>query len=90
MLTRSSNTKTRDSVALLVLLGTFLVMPPILAVVNQPTTVWGLPTIVVYVFAVWGALVACTRLVALRADHMGSGDDERVPAERPFAERKDG
>ncbi|MEQ8584863.1 MAG: hypothetical protein RLO01_05310 [Thalassobaculaceae bacterium] len=89
MLNRSSSTKTRDAVALLVLLGTFLVMPPILAVVNQPTTVFSLPTIVVYVFAVWGALIVCTRLVALRAGRPGAGDDERLPAGRPFAERKD-
>jgi TRAP-type C4-dicarboxylate transport system permease small subunit len=67
MPTRPTRTKVRDAVALMALLGTWLVMPPMLDVVNQPTSVLGIPTIVVYVFAVWAGLILFTRMVARRA-----------------------
>ncbi|WP_281684160.1 hypothetical protein [Thalassobaculum salexigens] len=67
MPTRPTRTKVRDAVALMALLGTWLVMPPMLDVVNQPTSVLGIPTIVVYVFAVWAGLIIFTRMVARRA-----------------------
>lgn len=67
MPTRPTRTKVRDAVALMALLGTWLVMPPMLDVVNQPTSVFGIPTIVVYVFAVWAGLIVFTRMVARRA-----------------------
>lgn len=67
MASRPTRTKVRDAVALMVLLGTWLVMPPMLSVVSQPTSVLGIPTIVVYVFAVWAGLIVFTRIVARRA-----------------------
>lgn len=67
MPTRPTRTKVRDAVALMALLGTWLVMPPMLDVVNQPTSVLGIPTIVVYVFVVWAGLILFTRMVARRA-----------------------
>ena len=67
MASRPTRTKVRDAVALMMVFGTWLVMPPMLGVVNQPTTVLGIPTIVVYVFAVWAALIVFTWMVARRA-----------------------
>ena len=78
MASRTTRTKVRDAVALMVLLGTWLVMPPMLDVVNQPTTVFGIPTIVVYVFAVWAGLILFTRLVATRAGR-ALEREERMP-----------
>ncbi|MCR9073553.1 MAG: hypothetical protein NXI18_17835 [Alphaproteobacteria bacterium] len=90
MTMRATRTKTRDAVALMVLLGTFLVMPPILGVVNQPTTVFGLPTTVVYVFSVWAALIAGTRIIARRADRSGEWDEVRIQSKRPDPEQEVG
>lgn len=78
MPTRPTRTKVRDAVALMVLLGTWLVMPPMLDVVNQPTSVLGIPTIVVYVFAVWAGLIVFTRIVAKRAGR-AFAREERPP-----------
>lgn len=88
MTTPTTRTKIRDAVALMAVLGTFLVMPPILGVVNQPTSVFSLPTIVVYVFAVWGALIVGTRFIARRAARSGIRDDERPHPTRPDPEQE--
>lgn len=67
MSARPAPTKIRDAVALMVLVGTWLVMPPMLSVVNQPTSLFGIPSLVVYVFAVWAVLIVFTRVMARRA-----------------------
>jgi hypothetical protein len=63
-----NRTRIRDAVALMVVCGTWLVMPPVLSVVNQPTTVLGVPTIVVFIFAVWAGLILATRFLARRSE----------------------
>jgi hypothetical protein len=40
----------------------------VLSVVNQPTTVLGVPTIVVFIFAVWAGLILATRFLARRSE----------------------
>lgn len=83
MTSRSSRTKIRDAIALMVLLGTWLVMPPMLTVVNQPASLFGIPSIVVYVFLVWGGLIVFTRVLAFRAGQVLARDEaERVDPER--------
>ncbi|MDF1792032.1 MAG: hypothetical protein P1U88_08990 [Thalassobaculaceae bacterium] len=82
MAARPTRTKIRDAVALMVLLGTWLVMPPMLGVVNQPTTVLGIPSIVVYVFAVWGGLIVFTRVMARRAGRVSTRVEEPTYPER--------
>ncbi|WPZ32576.1 hypothetical protein T8K17_15135 [Thalassobaculum sp. OXR-137] len=81
MASRPTRTKVRDAVALMVLLGTWLVMPPMLSVVNQPTSVFGIPTIVVYVFAVWAGLIVVTRIVARRAGRAYEREDRHLDPE---------
>lgn len=78
MPTRPTRTKVRDAVALMVLLGTWLVMPPMLDVVNQPTSIFGIPTIVVYVFAVWAGMILFTRLIARRAGRAFAREEIRA------------
>lgn len=85
---RTTRTKIRDAVALMAVFGTWLVMPPMLDVVNQPTTVLGIPSIVVYVFAVWAGLILVTRIIAHQAGRAGAredagpGDEDRLYPER--------
>jgi len=86
MASRPSRTKIRDAVALMVILGTWLFMPPMLTVVNQPTAVLGVPTIVLYVFIVWAGLIVFTRILSNQA---GRALD-REEAERPRFEREAG
>ena len=86
MTSRTTRTKVRDAVALMVVLGTWLVMPPMLDVVNQPTSVFGIPTIVVYVFAVWAGLIVFTRIVAMRAGRAFDREERRLDPEGPDPE----
>lgn len=74
MVSRPSRTKTRDAIALMVVLGTWLVMPPMLTVVNQPAHVFGIPIIVVYVFLVWAVLILLTRVLAGHSTAPPPGD----------------
>lgn len=40
--------------------ATFLLLPPILTLFDGATTLWGLPLMPIYIFAVWiGAIVLC-------------------------------
>ena len=54
--------------AALCLLGFLLFSYPLLAVFNVQTTLFGIPVLYVYFFAVWGALIALMALVIERRD----------------------
>ena len=56
----------RDAAALLPLLGLVLLMPPVITLFAVGLDVAGVPLIVVYVFGVWLALIACAALLARR------------------------
>ena len=56
----------RDSAVLLPLVGLVLLMPPLITLFTVDAGVAGVPLIVVYVFGVWLALIACAGLVARR------------------------
>jgi len=56
-----------QSVALLLpLLGLFLLMPPAVLVFSMPSTIGGLPIIVLYIFTVWGLLIMGAAWLARR------------------------
>lgn len=57
-LTRSGNRR-RDAGFFLPLAGFFLLIPPFVNLFTGPTLLWGIPLEVLYLFAVWFALVAC-------------------------------
>jgi hypothetical protein len=56
-------------------LGTLLLAPPLLIVFNQPTRLLGVPTLYLYLFVVWGALIALVALVVERS-HAADEPDE--------------
>ena len=63
--TRDYGTAT-SAAAALPFLGLFLLMPPVITLFAKGAGVGGLPLIVIYLFGVWAALIACTALLALR------------------------
>jgi hypothetical protein len=58
--------RARDAAALLPLLGLFLLMPPVITLFAGEADIAGIPLIVVYVFGIWLALVACAALLSRR------------------------
>lgn len=56
--------RVRDAARVLPLVGLFVLLPPVIGLFTAPVEIAGVPLIVVYVFTVWGALVACAALLA--------------------------
>lgn len=56
----------RDAAALLPLLGTLLLMPPLVTLFAVGIDIAGVPLVVVYLFAVWLGLIVCAALLARR------------------------
>ena len=50
--------KTRDRALILPLVGLILLMPPFATIFRIDGTIGGVPSTLVYVFAVWAALIA--------------------------------
>jgi hypothetical protein len=50
--------KGRDLLVALFALGAVLLSWPFLAIVNQPRAILGVPVLVLYLFAVWAAIIA--------------------------------
>ena len=64
-----------DRLIALCLLGLVAFSPPLLQVFGVGTTVFGLPLLLVYIFAVWGALVLAIAIdVELRGDGQAKGE----------------
>ncbi len=65
------------SVALF-LLGLVCFTPPLLGIFGMPERVFGLPVLYLYLFAVWGALIALAARIAgrRRGDDDAAGRDE--------------
>jgi hypothetical protein len=57
-----TNAKTQRLAALF-LLGNVLFNFPLLALVNRPDFVFGIPLLYIYIFAAWAMLIALLRLV---------------------------
>jgi hypothetical protein len=60
-------------VACFVLFGALLLWP-LLTIANRPALIWGVPALVLYLFAVWVAIVAV--LIAAAVRNRAVEDDE--------------
>ena len=58
--------RTIDAARILPILGVFLLMPPIVTLFAVHVDIGGVPLIVVYLFGVWLALIACAAWFARR------------------------
>jgi hypothetical protein len=58
--------RTRELLVALFLLGALLLVPPLLIIFNKATRILGVPTLYLYLFAVWTALIALVALVVER------------------------
>jgi predicted tellurium resistance membrane protein TerC len=67
-----AQSRTRELLIALFLLGVLLLTPPLLIVFNQATRVFGVPTLYLYLFVVWAALIA---LVAFTIERRGAAED---------------
>lgn len=59
-----SRRKVRDRSMMLVLIGSAMLMPPLIGVSLVEGTVAGIPVPLIYVFAVWSALIAGSAALA--------------------------
>lgn len=79
----------RDAAVLLPAIGVFLLMPPAINLFTGTRLVAGVPLIVVYLFGVWLALIACAGLLARRlappAPPPGAAEPGEAPAPEPPA-----
>lgn len=53
-----SSLKSRDLLVALFVLGVVLLSWPFLTAVNRPVAILGVPLLVLYLFAVWAAIIA--------------------------------
>src|SRR5690606_40596340 len=53
--------KLESAALFLTIFGAMLIMPPLVLLFNATTRVFGIPTEVIYLFAVWLTLIAATR-----------------------------
>ena len=58
--------KARELLAACFLLFGALLVWPLLTIANRPVLIWGVPALVLYLFAVWAAIVAVLVAVAVR------------------------
>ncbi|MEJ8572610.1 hypothetical protein [Microbaculum marinum] len=56
--------KYRDAALVLPFAGVFLLMPPFIRIFVSEGNVAGIPTIILYLFGVWFALILCAWLLA--------------------------
>ena len=69
--------RSRELLVALFVLGIVLLTPPVLVVFNNATRILGIPTLYLYLFAIWLALIA---LVALAVERQDTAED-RVDAQ---------
>ena len=63
--------RTRELLVALFLLGALLLTPPLLIIFNKATRVLGIPTLYLYLFVVWAALIALVALIVEPRDWRG-------------------
>lgn len=71
----TSNHKTRDRAALLPIIGLLLLIPPIADVFQLDARIGGIPVTALYLFAVWGLLIAGAALLSRKLRSADSGDE---------------
>jgi hypothetical protein len=60
--------RTRELLVALFVLGAVLLAPPLLIVFNKATRILGVPTLYLYLFAVWAALIALVAVAVERRE----------------------
>lgn len=70
----------RDAATVLPFVGTALMMPPLIGLFAVPVALGGIPLIVLYVFAVWAAIIASAFVLARR---LARPPSESSPEEPP-------
>jgi uncharacterized membrane protein len=58
--------KVRELLVACFLLFGALLLWPLLTIANRPVLIWGVPALVLYLFAVWAAIVAVLVVAAVR------------------------
>ena len=66
--------KARELLAACFLLFGALLLWPLLTIANRPVLIGGVPALVVYLFAVWAAIVAVLVVVAVRRRALGEDE----------------
>ena len=76
----------RELLMALFLLGALLLAPPLLIVFNQATRLFGVPALYLYLFVVWAVLIALAALAVERqdtADDLDAADTEAPGRDSP-------
>jgi hypothetical protein len=60
--------RVRDLLAACLVLGTALLVWPLLTIANRPVLIAGVPVLVLYLFGVWAGIVGVLAWAARRAD----------------------
>jgi hypothetical protein len=68
--------KLQSAALFLTIFGAMLFMPPLVLLFNAATRVLGVPTEVIYLFAVWLALIVATRWFSQRLPHEAALDEK--------------
>ena len=71
-----SDRKAIDRAMLLPLLGCLLLVSPLLNLLQLDLRVLGIPFTALYLFAVWGLLIACAALLSRRLQHNACGHNQ--------------
>lgn len=66
----------RDAATMLPFIAIVLFFPPIILIFARPATLFGLPLIVVYIFAVWAIVIAAASLLSRQLGRPDTADDE--------------
>jgi hypothetical protein len=68
----------RDGASLLPFFAIALFIPPIVLIFAKPVTVFGIPLIAAYLFAVWAAVIAAAFVFSLRLGKREPPPDEET------------
>jgi hypothetical protein len=80
--------RTQEFLIALFLLGALLLVPPLLIIFSKPVRVFGIPSLYLYLFAVWTGLIA---LVAVAIERRSPQQDpSEAGAELPARENTGG
>jgi hypothetical protein len=81
---QSDGQGSRDLAVLLPVVAVLLLTPPLIRIFAAPATLGGIPLIVVYIFAVWAAVIVIAFAVARHARQApgGNPEDSSDPAGR--------
>lgn len=60
--------KLQDGALLLPIFGAFLLLSPIITIFVAPASIFGIPSVFLYIFGVWLGLVLVARAMARRLD----------------------